>query len=74
MKLVLVLPVATTTIERIFLGTKIVKTTSQNRISDESMDNILICFVEKEEMMKVTNNIVIHRFMKLHEHKFHDED
>ena len=52
----------------------IVKTTLRNHIGDKFMNNCLICHVEKEEMMKVTNNAVIHRFMKMQGHRFHDED
>ena len=47
MKLVLVLPVATATIGRIFSGMKIVNTNLCNCIGDEFMNNCLICYVEK---------------------------
>ena len=55
LKLVLVLPVATATIERCFSAIKIVKTFLRNRIGDKFMSICLICYVEKEEMLKVTN-------------------
>jgi hypothetical protein len=74
MKLVLVLPVATATVERIFSGMKIVKTNLRNRIGDEYMSNSLICYVEKELMLKVTNNAVVRRFMKMKGRRFQDED
>ena len=70
LKLVLVLPVATATVERIFSGMKIVKTNLRNRIGDQFMSDCLICYVEKEEMMKVTNESVIRRFMKMQECRF----
>jgi len=73
-KLVLVLPVAIATVERIFSGMKIVKTNLCNRIGDEFMNNCLICYVEKEETMKVTNNVVVCRFMKMQGRRFQDED
>jgi hypothetical protein len=60
-KLVLVLPVATATVERIFLAMKLVKMYLRNRIGDEYMSNSLICYVEKQEMEKVTNDIVFCR-------------
>jgi hypothetical protein len=69
-----VLPVATATVERIFSGMKIVKTNLHNRIGDEFMNNCLICYVEKEEMMKVTNDTVVRRFMKMQGRRFQDED
>ncbi|XP_021306313.1 uncharacterized protein LOC8155504 [Sorghum bicolor] len=72
MRLVLVLPVATATVERIFSGMKIVKTNLCNRIGDQFMSNCLICYIEKEEMMKITNEAVIRRFMKMRERRFDD--
>jgi hypothetical protein len=65
LKLVLVLPVATATMERIFSGMKIVKTTLSNRMGDAHLSNRLICYVEKEELKKVTNDAVVHRFMNM---------
>jgi hypothetical protein len=62
---VLVLLIATITVERIFLGIKIVKTTLSNRMGDAHLSNRLICYVEKEELKKVTNDVVFHRFMNM---------
>jgi hypothetical protein len=73
LKLVLVLPVATATVERCFSAMKIVKTKLRNRIGDIYMSNSLICYVEKEELLKVTNEAVIQRFMKMKPRRF-DED
>jgi hypothetical protein len=70
LKLVLVLPVATATVERCFSAMKIVKTYLRNRLNDESLSDNLICYVEKEEMKKVTNDPVVDRFMKLRGRKF----
>jgi hypothetical protein len=64
LKLVLMLPVAAATVERCFSAMKIVKTRLRNRIGDKYMSNSLICYVEKEEMLKVTNEAVVHRFVK----------
>jgi hypothetical protein len=66
--------VATAIVERIFSSTKIVKTNLRNRIGDKFMNNCLICYVDKEEMMKVTNNAMVHRFMKMQRHRFQDDD
>jgi hypothetical protein len=70
LKLVLVLPVATATVERCFSAMKIVKTYLRNRLNDESLSDNLICYVEKEEMKKVTNDPVVDRFMKKRGRKF----
>ena len=61
----LVLPVTTATVERCFLGMKIVKTTLSNRMGDQHLSHRLICYLEKEEMKKVTNEAVVRRFMTM---------
>jgi hypothetical protein len=65
LKLVLVLPVATATVERCFSGMKIVKTSLSNRMGDQHLSHRLICYLEKEEMKKVSNEAVVHRFMTM---------
>jgi hypothetical protein len=47
-----------------------VQTYLQNRIGDEYMSNCLICYVEKQEMEKVTNDIVVRRFKGIAKHKY----
>jgi hypothetical protein len=69
-----VLHVSTATVERCFLAMKIVKTHLRNHIGDEHMSNSLICYVEKGEMMKVSNEAVVRRFMKMKERRFDIED
>jgi len=65
LKLVLVLPVATATVERCFSSMKIVKTSLSNRMGDEHLSHRLICYIEKEEMKNVSNEAVVHRFMTM---------
>ena len=67
--LALVLPVATATVERCFSGMKIVKTFLRNRLGDDALNHNLICYVEKEEMRKVTNDAVIDRFEVMNERR-----
>jgi hypothetical protein len=73
LKLVLVLPVSTATVERCFSTMKIVKTELRDRIGDICMSNSLICYVEKEELLKVTNEAVIQRFMKMKPRRFEED-
>uniref|UniRef100_I1P1W2 HAT C-terminal dimerisation domain-containing protein n=1 Tax=Oryza glaberrima TaxID=4538 RepID=I1P1W2_ORYGL len=72
LKLVLVLPVATATVERCF-SAKNVKTYLRNKIGDEYLSDSLICYVEKEEMKKVTNEAVVRRFMNMQGRRFDDD-
>ena len=67
LKLVIVLPVATSTatVERCFLAMKLVKYFLRNRLNDDSLSDDVICYLEKEEMQKVTNDQVVKYFMNL---------
>jgi hypothetical protein len=57
-----VLPVVTATVERCFSAMRLVKTYLRNRLSDDALKYNVICYVEKGEMRKVTNAMVIDRF------------
>ena len=65
LKLALVLPVATATVERCFSAMKIVKSDLRNRIGDAFLNACVICAVEIEALAKVTNEDVINRFQKM---------
>ncbi|XP_066384754.1 uncharacterized protein [Miscanthus floridulus] len=63
--LVLVLPIATTSVERCFSAMKIVKTILRNRIGDGFMNDCIICFVESEFLSAIPIEDVIVRFHKM---------
>ncbi|KAI3508207.1 hypothetical protein L1887_23212 [Cichorium endivia] len=69
--LVLVLPVATATVERCFFAMKLIKTDLRNKMGDDFMNDALICNVEKETLLKVKLEDVIERFQKMSTRKFH---
>ncbi|GJZ26847.1 zinc finger MYM-type protein 1-like protein [Tanacetum coccineum] len=54
----LILPVATATVERCFSKIKLVKTDLRNRMGEEYFYGALVCAIEKEELMNVTNEVV----------------
>jgi len=62
-KLTLVLPVATATVERCFSAMKLVKSDLRNRIADGFLNDCLICAVEREAFSKVTNECIIKRYV-----------
>ena len=64
LKLVLVLPIATASVERCFSAMKIVKTILRNRIGDEFMNDCIICFVKPEFIYAIPIEDVIVRFHK----------
>jgi hypothetical protein len=72
LKLVIVLPVATATVERCFSAMKLVKTFLRNHFNDESFSDDVICYVEKEEMKKITNDKVVKYFMALRNRVYKD--
>jgi len=47
-KLALLLPVATATVERAFSAMNIIKTNLCNRMSDEWLNDLILCYIEKE--------------------------
>ncbi|XP_076925996.1 uncharacterized protein LOC143589014 [Bidens hawaiensis] len=64
-KLALVLPVATASVERSFSSMKRIKSSLRNRISDDFLNACVICAVEVDELVNVTNEDVIERFQKM---------
>ncbi|XP_071740112.1 uncharacterized protein [Rutidosis leptorrhynchoides] len=65
LKLALVFPVATATVERCFSAMKIVKSNLRNRIGEEFLNACVICAVEREALAKVNDEDVIQRFQKM---------
>ena len=65
LKLALVLPVATSTVERCFSAMKYLKSDLRNRIGDENLSDSCICFVEKELLKNVSLDDVLERFQKM---------
>ncbi|XBH80418.1 hypothetical protein VPH35_106164 [Triticum aestivum] len=62
LKLVLTLAVAIATIEICFSAMKLVKNALHNKTGDDYLSNSLICFVEKEMLDNITNEVIVKRF------------
>ena len=69
-KLTLILPVATATVERCFSAMKLVKSDLRNRISDGFLNDCLICAFDREEFSKVTNEDIIKHFYVINPRRF----
>ncbi|XP_076939806.1 uncharacterized protein LOC143608738 [Bidens hawaiensis] len=69
LKLALVLPVATASVERSFSVMKRIKSSLRNRISDDFLNACVICAVEVDELVNLTNEDVIERFQKMKTHR-----
>jgi hypothetical protein len=64
-KLVLVLSVATASVERCFSAMKIVKSVLRNRIGVDFMNHCIICFCEQRLLYPTPRKVVIDRFLKM---------
>ena len=61
-ELVLVLPVATATVERAFSVMSIIKTDLRNKIGDEFLNDALICYIERDVFKSIDNEIILQHF------------
>ncbi|CAM8920402.1 unnamed protein product [Rhodiola kirilowii] len=64
-ELVLVLPVATSTVERAFSAMKIVKTDLRNKIGDDFLTNCLVCYIEKDVFKSIDNEAIMQYFQNM---------
>ena len=64
-KLSLFLPVATTTVERVFSTIHIVKSRLQNRMGDKWMNDSLVVYIEKDIFDKIDNEVIMKWFQNI---------
>jgi hypothetical protein len=64
-KLGLILPVATASVERIFSAMNLVKTCMRSSMGDQWMNDCLITFIEKDLFKRVSNERIMERFQKM---------
>jgi 20S proteasome alpha/beta subunit len=65
-KLSLLLPVATTTLERVFSAMHIVKSRLRNMMRDKWMnDDSLVIYIEKDIFDKIDNEAIMKRFQNI---------
>ncbi|XP_042012484.1 zinc finger MYM-type protein 1-like [Salvia splendens] len=64
-KLSLILPVATASVERAFSAMKIIKTSLRNSMGDQLLNDCLVPYIEKDVFVKVTNETIMQRFQKM---------
>uniref|UniRef100_A0A7N0UR35 HAT C-terminal dimerisation domain-containing protein n=1 Tax=Kalanchoe fedtschenkoi TaxID=63787 RepID=A0A7N0UR35_KALFE len=65
LKLVLILPVATTSVERVFSGMSFVKSRLRNSMGDQLLNDSLVTFIEKDIFLQVTDESVLRRFQNM---------
>ena len=64
-ELTLLLPVATTTVERVFSVMKVVKTDLQNRMRGEWLNDSLVVYIENEIFDSIDNELILNRFQNM---------
>jgi hypothetical protein len=65
LKLVLLLPVATTSVERVFFAMVFVKTKLRNKMGDSLLNDCLVTFIERDIFFEVDEDNIIKTFMSL---------
>ncbi|KAL3577868.1 hypothetical protein D5086_019372 [Populus alba] len=63
-KLSLLLPVTTATVERVFSAMHIVKSRLRNKMGDKWMNDSLVVYIEKDIFDKIDNEAIMKRFQK----------
>ena len=65
LKLVLLLPIATTSVERVFSALTLVKLKLRNKLGDNLLDDCLVTFFERDIFDEVDEDDIIEIFMAL---------
>ncbi|XP_016646929.1 PREDICTED: zinc finger MYM-type protein 1-like [Prunus mume] len=63
--LALVLPVATTSVERVFSAMNIIKNQLRNRMGDQWLNNSLIVYIERDVFACIDNETIMQRFQNM---------
>lgn len=64
-KLMLILPVATASVERVFSAMTYVKSKLRNSMGDQLMNDCLVTFIEKEVFLQISDDMIIDRFKSM---------
>ena len=64
-ELALLLPVATTSVERVFSAMTYVKTDLRNKMGDEWLNDSLVVFIEREIFATIDNEAILNRFQNM---------
>ena len=65
MKLALILPVATASVERVFSAMNLVKTRLRNRLRDTFLNDCLVTYIEREIFDSIDNEKIIQGYQNM---------
>ena len=68
-ELTLILPVATASVERVFLAMSLIKTDLRNKMGDEWLNDLMICYTKKEIFRSISNEKIIQRLEEMKERR-----
>jgi len=69
LKLALILPVAITSVERVFSALCLVKNKVRNSMSDSVLNDCLVTFIERNIFSSLSEDDIIHVFMAMRKRK-----
>ncbi|XP_052190004.1 uncharacterized protein LOC127799826 [Diospyros lotus] len=61
-RLVLILPISTATIERAFSGMKLIKSSLRNKIENDFLANVMTIYIEREIALGIDTEVLINKF------------
>ena len=70
LKLALVLPVATASVERVFSAMKFVKSQLCNKMGDQWLNDHLVTFIERDVLGTISNDVILAHFQQMDERRF----
>jgi len=70
LKLALLLPVTTASVERVFSTMKVVKSNLCNKMSDQWLNDRLVTYIEKDVLLTINNDVVLAHFQQMDRRRF----
>jgi hypothetical protein len=70
LKLALVLPVATASVERVFSAMKYVKSQLSNKMADQWLNDRLVTYIERDVLKPVSNDVLLAHFQQMEDRAF----
>ncbi|KAM3217590.1 hypothetical protein P3L10_027033 [Capsicum annuum] len=64
-KLMLILPIATATVEKAFSSMKHIKNELRSSIGDAFLNDCLVCYIEKDIFVNISNDVIIDCFQNM---------
>ena len=69
-KLALILPVATASVERAFSAMKYVKSELCSKMGDKWLNDRLVTFIERDVLRTISNDVILDHFQQMHSRRF----